>query len=77
MDGLSLNERELCPLHPVALIIPLSASICVRCMVSSSLPSSPVSLRMVKIVAYFRDEAEIILSMFSVVGINGIFRSAR
>ena len=47
----SLNERELCPLHPVALIIPLSVSISVLCVVASSCASSPVSARIVKIVA--------------------------
>lgn len=49
--SLSLNDRELCPLHPVALTIPLSASMLFLCIVSSSLASSPVSARIVKIVA--------------------------
>ena len=71
----SLNERELCPLHPSALMIPLSASICVLGIVANSIPSNPVSFKIVKIVAYFRDDAEIILSMFAVVGIRGIFLS--
>ena len=46
-----------------------------RVVVASSCPSTPVSLRMVKIVAYFRVEADIILSTFAVVGMSGIFRS--
>jgi hypothetical protein len=44
-------------------------------MVESSGPSSPVSARIVKIVAYLVDEADMILLMFSVVGIMGIFLS--
>ena len=75
MCCLSLNERELCPLHPSALIIPCSASMLFLCIVAGSCASSPVSARIVKIVAYFRGEAEIFLLMFSVVGISGIFRS--
>ena len=75
VDCLSLNERELCPLHPFTLMIPLSESICVLSVVASSIPSKPVSARIVNIVAYLFDDAEIILFMFAVVGINGIFRS--
>jgi len=73
---LSLHERELCPLHPSALMMPLSASIWFLGIVASSIPSSPVSLRIVKIVAYLFDDADIILFTFSVVGIRGILRSA-
>jgi len=73
--GHSLIERELCPLHPCAFITPRSASMSVLCVVSSSLVSSPVSLSIVKIVAYFLPVAEITLSMFAVVGIMGILRS--
>ena len=58
-------------------MIPLSASIWFLCIVANSIPSKPVSLRIVKMVAYFVDDAEIILSMFSVVGIRGIFLSSR
>lgn len=74
--GLSLNERELCPLHPSALMIPCSVSTWFLFMVANSIASNPVSSRIVKIVAYFYGEAEIILCMFSVVGISGILRSA-
>jgi len=74
---LSLNERELCPLHPVAVIIPCSVSMSFLCVVASSCPSSPVSVRIVKIVAYLGVDALMILLMFSVVGIIGIFLSHR
>lgn len=57
VDVLSLSERELCPLHPCALMIPLSASICFLCVVASSIPSKPVCVKIVKIVAYFLDDA--------------------
>jgi len=75
VDDLSLNERELCPLHPSALIIPLSASICFLCVLANSIPSKPVSAKIVKIVAYFLVDADMILFMFSLVGIKGIFLS--
>jgi hypothetical protein len=73
--GLSLSDLELCPLHPCALIIPCSASMSFLCVVTSSCASNPVSARIVKIVAYFLDDALMILLMFSVVGISGIFLS--
>jgi hypothetical protein len=41
----------------------------------SSYAFSPVSARIVKIVAYFGFDADMILLMFSVVGMRGIFRS--
>jgi len=72
---LSLMLRELCPLHPCTLIIPFSASMSFLCVVTSSWASMPVSARIVKIVAYFLVDADIILLMFSVVGISGILRS--
>jgi len=72
---LSLNDRELCPLHPCALMIPLSRSMSFLCMVASSCASKPVSARIVKIVAYFGGDALMILVMFSVVGMSGIFLS--
>ena len=73
--GLSLNERELCPLHPCTLIIPCSASTSVLVVVASSCVSIPVCSRIVKMVAYFLEDALITLYMFSVVGIRGIFLS--
>jgi hypothetical protein len=72
---LSLNERELWPLHPCALIIPCSWSMSFLCVVTSSCASSPVSARIVNIVAYFLFVAAMILLMFSVVGMSGSFRS--
>jgi hypothetical protein len=72
---LSLNERELCPLQPCAESIPCCWSMSFRCVVTSSWASNPVSARIVKMVAYFVFDAEMILLMFSVVGISGIFRS--
>ena len=71
----SLIVRELCPLHPFTLIMPLSWSMSFRCTVASSCASNPCSFRIVKIVEYFCEEAEMILSMFWVVGIMGILRS--
>ena len=73
--SLSLMALELCPLQPRALKIPLSMSISFRVTVASSCPSKPVSFRIVKIVAYLREAADIILSTFCVVGIRGIFLS--
>jgi hypothetical protein len=73
--GFNLIDLELCPLHPCALMIPCSWSMSFRCVVTSSCPSSPVSARIVKIVAYFSVAALMILFMFSVVGIRGILRS--
>lgn len=73
--GLSLNDRELCPLHLCTLIIPCSWSMSFLCVVTSSCASSPVSASIVKIVAYFGIDADMILLMFSVVGISGILRS--
>ncbi len=57
------------------MIIPCAVSMSFCCMFESSCPSSPVSVKIVKSVAYFLLEAEMILFMFSVVGISGIFRS--
>ena len=71
----SFIERELCPLHPCALIIPCSLSMYCLVMVASSCPSKPVSFRIVKIIAYLRVDADMILSIFAVVGMIGIFRS--
>ncbi len=73
--SLSLKLLELCPLHPIAFIIPLWVSIWFRCMVANSYASKPVSFRIVNIVAYLVVHALIILSMFSVLGIIGGFRS--
>jgi len=73
--ALSLMLRELCPLHPCTLIIPFSASMSFRCVVTNSWASIPVSARIVNMVAYFLVDADIILFMFSVVGISGILRS--
>lgn len=56
-------------------MMPLSWSMSFRCTVASSCASSPCSLSIVKMVEYFCDDAEIILSMFAVVGIIGILRS--
>jgi len=71
----SLILRELCPLQPCALITPFSLSMYWRVVLASSQPSKPVSFRIVKIVANLGVEAEIILSMFAVVGMSGIFLS--
>ena len=73
--GLSLIERELCPLHPCTLIIPCSGSMSCLRVVTSSWASIPVSARIVKIVACFVLVAAMILLMFSVVGMSGIFLS--
>ena len=62
-------------MHPLALMFPLSVSMSFRVTVASSCPSKPVSFRIVKIVAYLREAADIILSTFCVVGIRGIFLS--
>lgn len=55
--------------------IPCSLSMSWRFVVASSCPFKPVSLRIVKIVAYSLVEADMILSTFAVVGMSGIFRS--
>ena len=54
------------------LIIPCSESILFLWTLCSSPPSAPISDRIVKIVAYFRVDAEIIFVTFSVVGISGV-----
>ena len=73
--ALSLNDRELCPLHPLAFMIPCVVSMFLRSIFASSCASNPVSASIVKIVAYFGVDADIILLMFSVVGMRGIFLS--
>ena len=73
--ALSLILRELCPLQPCALMIPLSLSMYWRVVLASSQPSNPVSFRIVKIVANLGVDAEIILSMSAVFGMSGIFLS--
>lgn len=75
MACLSLNDRLLCPLHPLAFMIPCAVSMLLSSIVASSCASNPVSARIVKMVAYFGVDALIILLMFSVVGIRGIFLS--
>jgi len=75
VSGFSLMLRELCPLHPCTLITPCSASMSVLFVVASSLPSIPVSSSILNMVAYFLEDAHIILFMLSVVGIRGIFLS--
>ena len=54
------------------LIMPCSVSILLRCTRWSSSPSAPVSARIVKMVAYLRVDALIILLTFSVVGMSGV-----
>ena len=66
---------ELWCLHPCALIIPCSSSIWFLGVLSSSLPSKPVSANIVNIVAYFLVDADIIFFTDSVVGIRGIILS--
>ena len=65
MAGLSLNDRELCPLHPLAFVIACVESMSFLWIVASSCASNPVSARIVKIVAYLWVDAAIILSMSS------------
>jgi len=72
---LSFRLLELCPLHPCTLIIPCSASMSVLLVVASSCGAIPVCSRIVNMVAYFLEHADMILYMFSVVGIKGIFLS--
>jgi hypothetical protein len=56
-------------------MIPYVVSMFLRSIVASSCASNPVSASIVKIVAYFGVDADIILLMFSVVGMRGIFLS--
>ncbi len=56
-------------------MIPCVMSMSLSPVVTSSWAFNPVSARIVKIVAYFGVDADIILLMFSVVGIRGIFLS--
>jgi len=73
--GLSFKLLELCPLHPITFMIPLSASMSARLVVDSSRVSTPVCSSIVNITEYFHEDAEITLYIFSVVGIRGIFLS--
>ena len=60
VSGFSLKLRDLCPLHPCALIIPCCLSMLFLVTVDSSCPSNPVSSSIVNIVAYFFDVLAII-----------------
>ena len=57
------------------LIIPFSASMSFLDVLSSSCPSTPVSVKIVKHVAIVGLAQSIILFTFSVLGISGIFGS--
>lgn len=71
----SLIPLELWLLQPCTLMIPCSLSIWLRVTDANSCPSNPVSFSIVNMVAYLRVADEIILSMFAVLGIIGIFLS--
>jgi hypothetical protein len=63
---------EPCPFVPVIVIVPCSVSILFRGVLCSSSPSAPVSVSIVKIVAYLLLDAEIICVTLFVVGIMGV-----
>ena len=68
----SLYVPLSCLLTPTTLIMPCSASIWLRGIISSSYPSMPVSERMRNIVLILFELLLIMASTFSVFGISGI-----
>jgi len=72
---LSLKLLPLCPLFPLAVIMPCSLSMSLRFMLWSSAPSKAVSAKIVNIVAVFGVAEEIIISTFCFSGMIGIFVS--
>ena len=68
----SLYVAESCPFVPVMVIFPSSRFILLLGVLCSSSPSAAISAIIVKMVANFLLDAEIIFVTLSVVGIMGV-----